>query len=167
MRKYDDAGNELWTATHDGPEATNDEGNGIAADSAGNVIAVGFQSVMDVSRDVWVRKYDPAGNELWTATYDAPQHGSDIAHGVAVDGSDAIVVAGSIFRGTQSDNVWVRKYDLDGNERWTSTYNSDGFGSDVANAVAVDAGGNVAAGGFETRTDLGEFRNAWVRYFLQ
>mgnify|MGYP006921777781 CR=1 FL=1 len=25
----------------------------------------------------------------------------------------------------------------------------------------------VAAGGFEIRTDLGESRNAWVRYFLQ
>lgn len=167
VRKYDPAGNELWTRTHDGPEATNDEGNGIAADSAGNVIAVGFQSVQDVGRDVWVRKYDSDGNELWTATYDAPQHGSDTAHGVAVDGADAIVVAGSIFRGTQSDNVWVRKHDPDGNELWTSTYNSDAFGSDVANAVGVDADGNVAAGGFEIRNDLGESRNAWVRYFLQ
>ena len=167
VRKYDSAGNELWTRTHDGPDGTNDEGNGIAADSARNVIAVGFQTDPALGRDVWVRKYDPDGNELWTSTYDAPQHGGDAAHGVAVDGDDAIVVAGAIFRGSQSDNVWVRKHDPDGNERWTSTYNSDGFGSDAANAVAVDPAGNVAAAGFETRTDLGEFRNAWVRLFLQ
>jgi len=167
VRKYDSDGNELWTRTHDGPDGTNDEGNGIAADSAGNVIVVGFQTDPALGRDVWVRKYDPDGNELWTSTYDAPQHGGDAAHGVAVDGDDAIVVGGSIFRGVQSDNVWVRKHDPDGNELWTSTYNSDGFGSDVVNAVAVDPDGNVAAGGFETRTDLGEFRNAWVRLFLQ
>jgi len=167
IRKYDAAGNELWTRTHDGPDSANDEGNGIAADSAGNVIAVGFQTDPDLGRDVWIRKYDADGNELWTSTYNAPQDGSDSAHGVAVDGDDAIVVAGSIFRGAQSDNVWVRKHDADGNELWTSTYNSDGFGSDGANAVAVDPDGNVAAAGFETRTDLGEFRNAWVRLFLQ
>jgi uncharacterized delta-60 repeat protein len=167
VRKYDGAGNELWTQTHDGPDGSNDEGNGIAADAAGNVIAVGFQTVADVGRDVWVRKYDPDGGELWTVTYDAPQHGSDVANGVTVDGDDAVLVAGSIFRGTQSDNVWVRKLDPDGNELWTSTYNSDGFGSDGGNAVAVDPDGNVAVGGFETRTDLGEFRNAWVRRILQ
>jgi uncharacterized delta-60 repeat protein len=167
VRKYDPDGDELWTRTHDGPQATNDEGNGIATDAAGNVIAVGFQSVPDVGRDIWVRKYDPDGGELWTSTYDAPQNGYDAAHGVAVSLSGEIVVGGSIFRGPQSDNVWVRKHDPDGNELWTSTYNSDGFGSDGANAVAVDPAGNVAAGGFETRTDLGEFSNTWLRYFLQ
>jgi uncharacterized delta-60 repeat protein len=167
VRKYDPDGNELWTRTHDGPDAANDEGNGIAADSTGNVIAVGFQTDPATGRDVLVRKYDPDGTELWTVTYNAPQDGGDAAHGVAVDGDDAILVAGSIFRGTQSDNVWVRKLDPDGNELWTSTYNSDGFGSDVGNAVAVDPTGNVAAAGFETRTDLGEFRNAWVRLYLQ
>lgn len=166
VRKYDPDGGELWTATHDG-EGESDEGNGIAADASGNVIATGFHTLATVGRDVWVRKYDPDGSELWTATYNAPQDGSDAGRGVAVDGDDAVIVSGSIFRGSQSDNVWVRKYDADGNELWTSTYNSDGFGSDAGNAVAVDPSGNVAVGGFETRTDLGEFRNAWIRRYLQ
>ena len=167
VRKYSSAGAMQWTRTAAGAGNQDDEAHGIAADGDGNVLVVGYVWAGAGQRDVWVRKYDPDGNELWTSTYDAPQHGSDTAHGVAVDGADAIVVAGSIFRGTQSDNVWVRKHDPDGNELWTSTYNSDAFGSDVANAVGVDADGNVAAGGFEIRNDLGESRNAWVRYFLQ
>ncbi|MEX1362572.1 MAG: DUF4215 domain-containing protein [Nannocystaceae bacterium] len=167
VRKYDAAGAEQWTRTHAGPAGDNDEGNGVAADAAGNVIVAGYQTVQDAGRDVWVRKYDAAGTEQWTQTFNAPQDGSDTGRGVAVDGDGAIVVAASVFRGTQSDNIWVRKYDTDGNEQWTSTYNSDGFGSDVASAVAVDADGNIAVGGFETRTDLGQFRNAWVRRMLQ
>lgn len=167
VRKYDEAGTEQWTRNYAGPQGDNDEGNGVAVDSTGAVIVVGYHSVQDAGRDVWVRKYDGAGTEQWTQTYDAPQNGNDTGRGVAVDGDDAIVVAASIFRGTQSDNIWVRKYDPSGVELWTSTYNSDGFGSDVANAVATDPEGNIAVGGFETRTDLGEFRNAWVRRMLQ
>jgi uncharacterized delta-60 repeat protein len=167
VRKYDPAGTELWTRTHDGPAASNDEANGVATDTAGNVVVVGYQTDPTTGRDVFVRKYDPDGGELWTSTYNAPQDGSDVANGVAVDADGAILVAGSVFRGSQSDNVWVRKHDPDGGELWTSTYNSDGFGSDGANAVAVDSDGNVAAAGFETRTDLGQSRNAWVRLFLQ
>ncbi|MCX4247489.1 SBBP repeat-containing protein [Paraliomyxa miuraensis] len=167
VRKYDSAGNEQWTRTHDGPASNNDEGFGVAADSAGNVIVTGYETTDTVGPDVWVRKYDPDGDELWTSTYNAPQDGYDVGRAVTVDGDDAVIVAGSIFRGSQSDNIWVRKYDSDGNELWTSTYNSDGFGIDVANAVATDPDGNVAVGGFENRTDLGEFRNAWIRLMLQ
>jgi uncharacterized delta-60 repeat protein len=167
VRKYDPDGDELWTATHDGPASASDEGNGVATDSAGNVIVTGYEETAAQGRDVWVRKYDPDGAEIWTQTYNAPQDATDIGRGVAVDADDAIVVGGSIFRGPQSDNVWVRKYDPDGAEIWTVVYNSDAFLSDIVNAVAVDADDDVVAGGFETRSDLGEARNAWVRYILQ
>lgn len=167
VRKYDPNGTPLWTQTYGGASGDNDEGNGIAADSAGNVIVAGYETTAGVGRDIWVRKYDASGGELWTRTYNAPQDGSDRGRAVVVDGDDQIIVAASVFRGTQSDNVWVRKYTADGDEVWTSTYNSDGFGSDVANSVAVDPEGNIAVGGYETRTDLSEFRNTWVRRILQ
>ncbi|MEM7158436.1 MAG: DUF4215 domain-containing protein [Myxococcota bacterium] len=166
VRKYDAAGNVDWTETFGGGEG-NDEGNGVAADSAGNVVVVGYVTTASNGRDVWVRKYSAAGAEQWTQTYDAPQNANDTGRGVTIDGNDEIVVAASINRGTQSDNIWVRKYDVDGNELWTSTYNSDAFGSDVGHAVSVDPEGNIAVGGFETRSDLGQSRNAWVRRILQ
>jgi uncharacterized delta-60 repeat protein len=167
VRKYDADGGELWTRTVDGPSAGPDNGKGIAADSAGNVIVVGWETTATHGTDVWLRKYDSNGDELWTRTYDAPQHGTDLGESVAVDSSDNVVVAGTIYRGVQSHNVWVRKYDPDGNERWTSVYNSNGFLADGANAVAVDDGDNVLIGGFETRSDLGQARNTWVRRILQ
>src|SRR5690606_18505165 len=142
------------------------EANGVATDSAGNVVVTGYEETAAQGRDVWLRKYDPDGAEVWTQTYNAPQDDTDIGRSVAIDAVDAIVVGGSIFRGPQSDNVWVRKYDPDGAEIWTVVYNSDAFLSDVVQAVAVvDA--DVAVGGFLTRSDIGEARNAWVRYILQ
>lgn len=166
VRKYDPNGDELWTVTHDGPASASDEANGVATDSAGNVVVTGYEETAAQGRDVWLRKYDPDGAEVWTQTYNAPQDDTDIGRSVAIDAVDAIVVGGSIFRGPQSDNVWVRKYDPDGAEIWTVVYNSDAFLSDVVQAVAVvDA--DVAVGGFLTRSDIGEARNAWVRYILQ
>lgn len=167
VRKYDPDGNTLWTQTHDGPASGGDEGNAVACDGAANVIVTGYEETAAAGRDIWVRKYDSGGGELWTQTFNAPEDATDIGRGIAVDSTDAIVVGGSINRGVQSDNVWVRKYDSDGNELWTSVYNSDGFLSDVVNGVAVDADDNIVVGGFETRSDIGEARNAWVRYILQ
>lgn len=167
VRKYDADGDVQWTQSYGGAAGGRDEGNGVAADSAGNVVVVGHETT-GTERDIWVRKYDAAGSEVWTQTYNAPQNENDSARGVAIDGDDAVIVAGSVSGGVQFDNIWVRKYDSDGNELWTSTYNADpdpGFGSDVANGVAVDPDGNIAVGGSEVRT--GEARNTWVRRILQ
>ncbi len=166
VRKYDAGGSEQWTRTHAGPAGTNDEGNGIGADSAGNVLVAGYETTDATTRDIWVRKYDPNGAELWTQTHSSPQD-NDTGRDLVVDGNDQVIVVASVDGGSQSDNIWVRKYDADGNELWTSTYNNPDFGSDVANAVGVDPDGNIAVGGFELRNDLGEIRNTWVRRMLQ
>lgn len=166
--KYDPAGVEQWTLTHAGSGGENDRGEGVAVDSAGNAVVVGFEAVAGEGDNAWIRKLDPDGAELWTETFNGPTDGRDRARGVAVAGSDEIVVVGSTFAGSQSDNIWVRRYDADGNEAypWATEYNSPGFLSDVANGVAVDGDGNVAVGGFETRSENGEARNTWLRYVL-
>ena len=47
-------------------------------------------------------------------------------------------------------------------------HNSEGINrSDVGTSVAADAAGNVAVGGYETRSDIGQARDTWVRYMVQ
>ena len=168
VRKYDSDGNEQWTETYDGPAGVNDEADAVETDSAGNIIVAGFHNVGANGRDIWIRKYDPDGNEVWTQTYNAPQNGTDVAEAIGVDTDDNIIVGGSIFRGTQQDNVWVGKYDPDGNQIWVMEYNnSEAFQSDAVHGVAVDSEDNLAVVGFETRADIGEARNIWIRYILQ
>ncbi len=167
--KYDANGNEDWTRTYDGPASNNDRGRGVAVDGDDDIIVVGFVAAGGgQGNDAWIRKYDPAGNEVWTATFNGPDDGLDRANAVAIAGNDDILVAGSTLEDGQSDNIWLRRYDTDGNATypWATEYNSPGFQSDIANAVAVDGDGNVAVGGFETRSENGEARNTWLRYVL-
>ena len=168
VRKYNSAGTTQWTDTVSGDDGDQDEGRGIATDSAGNVIVTGFIDAGGNGRDVWLRKYNPNGGVTWTATHNAPQNGTDIGHDVEVDSEDNIIVGGSVFRGTQQDNVWVGKYDSDGDPLWVMEHNNaDAFLSDTAQGIAVDSEDNVTVVGFETRTDIDEARNIWVRYIEQ
>ncbi len=168
VAKYNASGTELWARTHAGSGGTNDAGEGVAFDGGGNVVVAGFEAVAGESDNAWIRKYDPDGTELWTQTFNGPSGGRDRAQAVTVAAADEIVVAGSTFEDSQSDNIWLRRYDADGNEvyPWATEYNSPGFLSDVAHGVAVDGDGNVAVGGFETRSENGEARNTWLRYVL-
>ena len=100
----------------------------------------------------------------WVQTYDSPDHSDDYGFGVAVDTTGNIFVTGFEYRGDlgQSSNVWLRKYDTNGNTLWTETYDNPGHSSDVARGVALDAAGNVYVTGIERRDDLGQNLNIWL-----
>lgn len=165
--KFNAVGSEQWTRTHNGAASGDDRGEGVATDADGNVIVVGYEAAAGQGDDAWIRKYDSGGTELWTETFNGPSDNRDQANAVTVVGED-VVVAGFTFATGQSDNVWLRRYDADGNPTypWATEYNSPGFQSDVARAVATDAAGNIAVGGFETRSLLGESRNTWLRFVV-
>jgi len=88
----------------------------------------------------------------------------DLGYAVAVDAAGDAIVAGS-FRGTAdfgggplssagSDDVFLAKYAPGGAHLWSRSFG--GSGSDVAKAIAVDAGGNVAiTGRFSATVDFG------------
>jgi len=143
VRKYDGSGNEIWTKQFGTSDW--DDAQGVAADDEGNVYVAGFtlgalpgQASLGGSSP-FVRKYDIAGNELWTR-----QFGSGHAIGVAVDASGNVYVAGygEVLPGQTSLDGWsafVRKYDGSGNEIWTREAGAGG--------VAVDVSGNVYVAG--------------------
>lgn|GEM_PF-924614 len=166
--KYNPSGNELWTRTHDGPAGGNDRGEGVAVDGDGDILVVGYESVGGQGDNAWVRKYDADGTPLWTETFNGPSDDLDHARAVTIDAANEVIVVGSTFEDGESDNIWLRRYDTDGNPTypWATEYNSPGYQSDIATSVAVDGDGNVAIGGFVTRSENGEARNTWLRYVL-
>ncbi len=169
LRKYDTDGNTLWTQTYDSPDHYQDIGKGVAVDAAGNVYVTGYERRDDLGQNdnIWLRKYDTDGNTLWTQTYDSPAHVSDYGWGIAVDATGNAYVTGSEDRSDllQSWNIWLRKYDTDGNTLWTETYDSPAHGMDEGHGVAVDSAGNVYVTGSENRNDLGQGRNIWLRKY--
>ncbi|MBA7519179.1 hypothetical protein ES705_11254 [subsurface metagenome] len=163
VRKYNSDGNEVWTRTHDGTDHGEDCGYGIAVDGSGNVYVTGYEEVTEESLNIWVRKYDSDGNEVWTQTYNGPDNDDDYGFGIAVDGSGNVYLAGSEFVTEELLNIWVRKYNSDGNEVWTQTYNGTYNGNDYGFGITVDGSGNVYVIGLEWVS--GESNNIWVRKY--
>jgi hypothetical protein len=153
VRKYDASGNELWTRQFRGAGGASAMANEIDLSPDG-VVVVGrvAGALRDQShagaRDVFVRKYDPNGNELWTRQFGTP--GNDIGWGVDVQGSEIYVsgdvggaLPGQTFAGGPVD-AFVRKYDAAGNELWTRQFGTAGF--DRAIRVAADGAKAIVVG---------------------
>jgi len=163
LGKYDTDGNLLWTRTYDNPSDVwpyADEAYGVALDALGNIYVTGREHRKDLGQDsnIWVRRYDASGKVLWTDTYNGSANRGDYGYGVAVDTAGNAYVVGTAKEGTTirncSNDIWVRKYDTDGNIVWTDTYDSPAHGGDIGWGVAVDAVGNAYVTGRENRTNL-------------
>ena len=182
LRKYDGQGNELWTQQFGTPRQPGaqgeDQASDVAVDGAGNVYVVGFTfgSIPGQANlgkdDVYLRKYDSDGNELW-----ARQSGSqvlDMANGVAIDGAGNVYVVGDMQlggipgrAGVGEGDAYLRKHDGDGTELWTRQFGSQSGPS--ASSVAVDGEGNVyvvglVSGALPGQTHLGS-SDAYVRKY--
>ncbi|MBA7519177.1 hypothetical protein ES705_11252 [subsurface metagenome] len=163
VRKYDSDGYELWTSTHNGTANSHDRGRGIAVDVSGNIFVIGSEWVTGEKRNIWLRKYDSDGNVVWTRTYNGTDNDDDLGYGIAVDGSGNVYVTGCEIITGEGTNIWVRKYDTDGNIVWTRTYNGPANDDDEGYGIAVDGSGNVYVAGYEYV--IGEEDNLWVRKY--
>src|SRR5207248_3308146 len=92
VRKYDNDGNVQWTRQFGGTQvpfvSPYDYANGVAADASGMYAAGDTTAVLPGQTntggsDVYVRKYDPDGNLLWTREFGTAADES--GNGVAVD----------------------------------------------------------------------------------
>jgi hypothetical protein len=151
VSKVDPAGNEVWTRQYG--TSGFDSARKIAIDASGVYVTGGTDGALpgqtnSGSRDVYVRKYDLEGNELWTRQFGTAAY--DYGWGIAVDTSGVYVVgevdAGALPGQTSSGGIdaFIRKYDLDGNELWTRQFGS--AGDDVAYAVLADTSGVYVTG---------------------
>ncbi len=138
----------------------------VAADDHGNIIATGnFTQILDLGAgpmfgvdDVFLAKFDTAGNTLWSKKFGDEYYQGGYA--VSVDGAGNIILGG-YFTGTLdlggaplvavASDVFVAKFDPDGNHLWSKS-----FARSVLNEVAVDPSGNVVVTGtFEVPTSFG------------
>src|SRR6266511_2211480 len=153
--KYSGAdGSVLWQKRYNGP--TVDYAEAVAVDTSGNVVVTG-SSGTDINdngccdSDYYTAKYAATdGALLWERRYNGPANGDDRPKAVAADDSGNVVVTGSSYGGRSyyDTDYYTAKYAAaDGALLWEKRYNSPANGYDRANAVAVDASGNVVVTG--------------------
>lgn len=160
IARFNTAGAHLWSQSFGGAAA--DQAYSVALDPSGNVLVTGyFQQTAYFGggyltsagySDIFVAKYDPNGNHLWSrqlGTADA-----DIGYCVASDPSGNVLVTGYLHGIAPSDIVVV-KYNAAGVMQWIKILGSpDGY--DEGLAVTSDTAGNVlVTGSFSGTVDFG------------
>ncbi len=185
-RVIDTAGNAKVSAAHTVTVANNDTGwvlamggsgietaHAISSDADNNIIIAGyFNGTMDFgggaltsagNADIFVAKYSPAGDHLWSKRFGSAA--ADTAHAVHADAAGNIYVAGR-FDGTTnlgggdlasagSYDIFLAKYSPNGDHLWSKRFGDTG-GGDWAQALAVDRSGNVLmAGSFTGHVNFG------------
>ncbi len=160
-------GTALWEFTVPAPGGGNSDARGVAADAAGNFIVTGRQYASGQDDNLWLAKYTSAGTLLWSVNDNSVANSGEAGYAVAVDASGSIYVAGYETRTDlgQGRNIAVLKYSPGGAKIWEQTYNSPANGTDEGRGITVDAFGNVYACGFESRPDLGQAENGWIRKY--
>ncbi len=172
VAKYRSDGVHVWSKNFlsDSP----DQGYGVATDRSGNVFVTGtFMGSVDfgagyltsasLSYDVFLAKLDSAGNYKWARRFG--NTGSDIGYSVAADNGGNVVVTGSFYGAVDFGgglhasaglgDIFVAKYDTDGNYLWSDSMG--GTGLDVAYGVGVDRVTNevVITGYFQGSVNFG------------
>lgn len=175
----DPAGNVQWTKLISGGSTNcSAHGRAIAIDPVGNILLTGsYTWTVDLdpgpgamtytsngSTNIYLAKYDPSGNFIWGIS--AGSTGTDIASGLAVDGTGDIYLTGR-FTGTvdfdpgpgvvnrtaTSTDAVVAKYSSAGTLLWVNGFG--GTGVDDAIAVSLDPAGNVVVtGAFFSTMDI-------------
>lgn len=168
--KYDASGNLLWAKKAGG--LYNDQATSVCLDGAGNcylagnfassTLTIGSSTLTNAgSDDALLAKYDSNGNVLWAKAVGGSA--SDGANSVAVHGSGNVYVTGFFSSspltfgpstvtntGLLSD-ILLLQFDPLGNPLWAKS--AKGIDRDAAQAVTVDASGNVfVTGYFESAT---------------
>ncbi len=151
LTKYSPIGSVVWTYTFNGATNGNDVVRDIAVDATKNVYFTGNSRFnVDHNDDLWVVKLDPDGNLLWEDQVNTLSGGNDRGHGILVTDEGNVIIAGYLNTPSQSNNVWFRQYDPDGENLWTRTYNGMASNNDIAFDIAAASDGTLYIGGHET-----------------
>lgn len=151
LRRYDGSGQTSWTTQFG--TAGNDFVRGAAADSEGVYVVGSVRAALPGQEhagaaDAFVRRYSNEGQLLWTRQFGTP--GIDAGRDVALAAGGGIVVVGETGGALPAQtwyggsDIFVRRYDAHGRERWTRQFGTPG--NEIAWGVDVDGQAVYVAG---------------------
>ncbi len=166
IAKYDPSGTVLWAKSAGGGNI--DGGSDISTDASGNVFVTGgFQSSPITfglttltntnvgSDDMFIVKYDPAGNVLWAKNAVGAIH--EYGYGISTDTSGNVFVTGAFqsspitfgsitLSSAGSNDIFIAKYDPAGAVLWAKS--AGGTNADNGYGTSTDASGNAFVTGY-------------------
>jgi uncharacterized delta-60 repeat protein len=139
-----------WVSRYTGTGDNSDVYNKIISDGSGNFIAVGYTVRSGNYKDFLTVKMNSSLDTLWSRTKNGENGGDDEAVSAVVDASGNIYVAGYVDAGNTNDDIYVVKYDSNGNTSWDTSYYStaNAFLDDHPVAIAISPSGNIVIAGW-------------------
>ncbi len=151
-----------WVARYNNQYNSRDGGNYLAVDKSGNVTVAGESG----HRYLTVR-YDPNGNQLWSAIYNQ-------SYPIPFDNINALVLdsyGNAYVTGESKGPTYFYmdyatiKYDLNGDQSWVDIFNSSNSDHDRAYAMVIDKNNNIIVTGFSlTPCSNGNFLWNTIKY---
>ncbi len=162
LGKFDTDGNEIWQRSFNGPDSRDDLLIGLAIVGVDDVVVSGYLGATGYPWQAIVRRYDSLGMIVWSNLYEGATTEGAHAFGLETDGDGSLVmVGGEIQGGVRS--VLVRKFDPEGNERWTTVVPGGASGPDYARELKILEDGRVwVVGALDSGVDA---RDVWVGRF--
>jgi len=151
VARYDAEGVEVWSTRFNGPDSRTDVFDAMTIDADGNLVVGGYSQSTVSSNDVFLRKLDPAdGSPLWSRVFPGPNGGADLVWDVGVSPAGHIYAAGyQEGPAGEGRNAWLAKYDTDGNEIWSRSFNGPESLDDQLIGLAVVGEDDVVVSGHE------------------
>jgi hypothetical protein len=141
--KYNSAGIVQWIHRYDGPTGDDDEGYDIALDDSGYIYVTGYSRGAATYPDYITIKYYSYGDTVWTARYNGPFGGIDIANALALDDSGNVYVTGSGNSPTYDYDCYTVKYNAAGDSQWVVAYDGPASSADDKAADIAIGGGFI------------------------
>lgn len=180
LAKYDASGNHVWAKGIIGNTTLSAFSEGLNIDINGDILLTGsYSGTLDFdpsastvnlvsagSLEIFVAKYNSAGNYLWAHRFGSIAE--DYARSVTSDGAGNVYIVGQ-FKGTvdfdpsastntltssTNSDIYIAKYDINGNYVWAKNISSSTAAENIY-SIYSDASGNLyIAGEYAGLTDF-------------
>lgn len=128
-----------YSGTADGVDEVTD----MATDAAGNIYITGTSKYLGSGFDIKTIKLNASLALQWSVTHNGAGNGDDKASAIQVDNAGNVFIAGYVSTSTQGKDYVLLRYNSAGVEQWVRYYNGENNLDDEANALTLDASGNI------------------------
>jgi hypothetical protein len=99
--------------------------NCVIETSDGNFVFTGRYGLEFGRSNIWIVKIDKTGKKLWGKQ--SGESGICIGSEIIETNDGSLIVTGDIDSKNTGRDVWLAKYDKDGNEKWSKVFEIEGF----------------------------------------
>lgn len=155
----DSSGITQWQRELNSASST-DQGIDIALDSSNNLYMVGLNGSGN-AENIYLVKYDSAGNFVWQRTLTSSGSIVDYGRGISIDSSDNVYIIGysqDVATPPYVSTLFLAKYNSSGVIQWQRTITTSGSGL-YGESIKVDSSNNIYIVGV---TNAGSNSNAFL-----